>query len=834
MNALILMGYLEQVKAVVTTTSASSAVSTGSVYQNNFWQAGYEYMTLANTIVTNNSYVGNATSAAVVTCSNQIANHLFLTWYNLDNAAQLIDDSTVLVHGPGGGEWDGEVIRELIGDIASGDGVKFTVNGAVFESYIADVHVVMENSQSIGNDKAILRIHLQSPVPLVIVNQCHDDKIAVSIKKYGQVGQLLTKSMSICSVILGPSTKTGSISCSAVNRSMHALKSESCYLLGRLHHLLHQNESSHSKLSDAIAHYELCLLHGGLHLESKSTDTICNSSIVSLAMYQLGQIYLSQQEFVKSLDMFEFLIKFRQEKDNKEMNSRSEAQSLLLHNQNRDVSAYIMLIKSMQRQEICESFDELADAVASGSFPYAFELWLSQAQLRVYKGMDSTGSPKSEAYLSALKCFDRACQCLNGIVSESRISGRPLTAVQQQQVAELPLIYANMASVYHALGNTFKSYEFNCLSLKSLASEQENVDEGDSDLLAGSRTVFHHAENSMFYKWIECDGSYRFRYNSEASVGDSLRFDVVNSKANGEDLDACVFDTDLFVNNDVMINGVLCTITETVTEDVRDKQPETAADEDAMEVSSGGGGMYDDIEDQVSEVVIQKQSKKRVVSIAVTSLILKLRMENDRDEAEAIARLRLEAAEKAKAEAAREVEDDLFGDEDETDAPANVDADSFTVPEYVIRYKASLNNATNINVVFNMARILEDKGATTAAIELYTFLLKMHPMYIECYVRLGVIQKELGNIENGIHWMKKALECIEKHSQDTPAEDAESVNATLNIGIHKNNCHMLLGYMYAINGNMDRGQKEFDVVCRKVQHVVMFMCSLLICMIVCV
>ena len=125
-----------------------------------------------------------------------------------------------------------------------------------------------------------------------------------------------------------------------------------------------------------------------------------------------------------------------------------------------------------------------------------------------------------------------------------------------------------------------------------------------------------------------------------------------------------------------------------------------------------------------------------------------------------------------------------------------------------------------------MGRILEDRGSTLAAIEVYTMLVKANPMYIECYVRLGVIQKELGQVEVALHWVKKALDCVEKQleaqsqsqSQSSGDPNSNSNAAVLNMGIHKNNCHMLMGYLYAINGNMERGQKEYDQICRKVHY----------------
>ncbi len=67
--------------------------------------------------------------------------------------------------------------------------------------------------------------------------------------------------------------------------------------------------------------------------------------------------------------------------------------------------------------------------------------------------------------------------------------------------------------------------------------------------------------------------------------------------------------------------------------------------------------------------------------------------------------------------------------------------------DQVLKIKISLRNfnSNNITLCFNHARLLEDIGHTTAAIELYMNLLKLHSCYAECYLRLSNIAKDKGD-----------------------------------------------------------------------------------------
>ena len=72
--------------------------------------------------------------------------------------------------------------------------------------------------------------------------------------------------------------------------------------------------------------------------------------------------------------------------------------------------------------------------------------------------------------------------------------------------------------------------------------------------------------------------------------------------------------------------------------------------------------------------------------------------------------------------------------------------------DQVLKIKIPLRNfnSSNITFCFNHARLLEDIGHTSAAIELYMNLLKLNSCYAECYIRLSNIAKDKGDIKVAI------------------------------------------------------------------------------------
>lgn len=79
--------------------------------------------------------------------------------------------------------------------------------------------------------------------------------------------------------------------------------------------------------------------------------------------------------------------------------------------------------------------------------------------------------------------------------------------------------------------------------------------------------------------------------------------------------------------------------------------------------------------------------------------------------------------------------------------------------EFSLRLKNSFDNFCDETVTYsyNLARILEDSGFSKSASELYVELLKMHPSFIECYLRLSIIACASAKYDDATGWLSRAL-----------------------------------------------------------------------------
>jgi len=68
-----------------------------------------------------------------------------------------------------------------------------------------------------------------------------------------------------------------------------------------------------------------------------------------------------------------------------------------------------------------------------------------------------------------------------------------------------------------------------------------------------------------------------------------------------------------------------------------------------------------------------------------------------------------------------------------------------------------LLSPTAISIAFNLARLHEDAGRTIAAIELHKAIIKRHPTYVNCYLRLACIARDAGSLEDCSEWLKGAV-----------------------------------------------------------------------------
>lgn len=117
-----------------------------------------------------------------------------------------------------------------------------------------------------------------------------------------------------------------------------------------------------------------------------------------------------------------------------------------------------------------------------------------------------------------------------------------------------------------------------------------------------------------------------------------------------------------------------------------------------------------------------------------------------------------------------------------------------------LKLKVSFNNFTDetVTYIFNLARLFEDQKQTSAAIELYIELLKKHPCYIECYLRLSLISSDMGKLEEASMWLSRALEVSDSASDAT----------------------LCLGDLHQRSAQLEDAKKCYDKICQQVRSAV--------------
>ena len=100
----------------------------------------------------------------------------------------------------------------------------------------------------------------------------------------------------------------------------------------------------------------------------------------------------------------------------------------------------------------------------------------------------------------------------------------------------------------------------------------------------------------------------------------------------------------------------------------------------------------------------------------------------------------------------------------------------------------------NITLSYNLARILEELGSSGAAVEIYSEILKQHPNFIECYLRLSELARSRGRTTEAAKWLAVALE-VDKEEPD--------VNVSL-------------GDLQSQAKELDRAKKSYESVIEKV------------------
>lgn len=66
------------------------------------------------------------------------------------------------------------------------------------------------------------------------------------------------------------------------------------------------------------------------------------------------------------------------------------------------------------------------------------------------------------------------------------------------------------------------------------------------------------------------------------------------------------------------------------------------------------------------------------------------------------------------------------------------------------------NTEDTFSFSYNYARILEDSGNLFAAKNIYVNLIQQHPSFVDNYIRLSIISRQLNNYDEGLEWLQKA------------------------------------------------------------------------------
>ena len=102
-------------------------------------------------------------------------------------------------------------------------------------------------------------------------------------------------------------------------------------------------------------------------------------------------------------------------------------------------------------------------------------------------------------------------------------------------------------------------------------------------------------------------------------------------------------------------------------------------------------------------------------------------------------------------------------------------------------------NAISVTTSYNLARLYEAMCEFHEAEKLYKNILREHPNYVDCYLRLGAMARDKGNFYEASDWFKEALQI----NQDHP--DAWS----------------LIGNLHLAKQEWGPGQKKFERILKQ-------------------
>jgi tetratricopeptide (TPR) repeat protein len=289
------------------------------------------------------------------------------------------------------------------GIISAGDFIRVNKN----------FHSVVDNVIHPSNgEEGVVCIVLKDPLPPVALT--HEGPLVIELKEANRIQELVARALQL-----------------TTNKEVRA---ESLYMQGRMHQQLRD-------IAKAKTLYE---------------QAVQLTPDFTLALFGLGQIYLSLKDLSKAAELF--------------------GKVRTAHPEDRDTQAYLFLINSLSRQELAP-YEKLREV--SQGFHYEADLWILQGQLRLRFETE---------FPVALKCFEFA-----------------LAALEAHKKYIDPLLLCNIGVLHMALGNVKNAWKFLRWGLTSLETDLKS---GRSECSALKSEVTNHVnpvlyghENDIFYAW---------------------------------------------------------------------------------------------------------------------------------------------------------------------------------------------------------------------------------------------------------------------------------------------------------------------------------------------
>jgi len=418
---------------------------------------------------------------------------------------------------------------------------------------------------------------------------------------------------------------------------------------------------------------------------------------------------------------------------------------LLQNPEDKDTQAYVMLLKAILKKEPAQHFDKLRE-VAPG-FQHEVDLWLVQGQLRQADPLE---------HKRALRCFLNAKECMEAAAAQqqqkqqggiSASSSSPPSSDSSRTAVVPPSLLSNISVLHHSLGNLDRALEYSKLTLRAFQQSQlprTNSDTGSSSgsSAAGEGIVFESADlDGVFYTWAKEPLCYLQPILGEAA------------------LSAAAEDEEKQEGASLLPPG---------QQRFRVVRAAAAADASAPTGTPEVGLL------RVGDQVVIGGLLHRIERIGSSNNKSSISVADLTSEAQQLVcscHIKLTVSGTAAAAAA-----------DGSDSPC-----------YAMHVKESYNNFTDdtLTYCFNFARLLEDDGSTSAASEIYEALLKNHPSFMECYLRLNMISSELGKLDEASVWLSRALMVKEDEPEAT----------------------LCLGDLYSYSGNLDDAKRCYEKIC---------------------